>query len=224
MTEAALNNIFLVMQGVLFGYLLWDMSDDKTAGWTKRQSIGVATAAVLALLGVPVLATIGQGVTYSDILARTAFNGWQVVVALVMIWIYRSTPKTRIVKVGSIVAEADRLASVFDQLPMGAIVLDHDCTILHANQALCADFGYAPAELEGKHVNTIVPHRHHDGHEAKIQSVIDGMVGPSGWRSVVGLHKNGSEIKIKLSVRALEQGILSDGPGMGIGLTELRLK
>lgn len=115
-----------------------------------------------------------------------------------------------------------RAAAAFDQSPIGKIVLDRDAMIVQVNSALCNDFGYNPLELIGKHINFLVPERYHKGHTEKVRSVIDREIGPSGWRDVAGKHKDGRTIKIKLSVYALDMGLLHTGPAYGMGLTEMR--
>lgn len=125
-------------------------------------------------------------------------------------------PKTDLIE------SVEILSNVFRQLPLGCIVLDRSCTIIEVNTALASDFGYTPSELVGLHVNALLPSESQEGHQDKVQSIIDGTRKPTGWRDVTGKHKNGSAVKIRLSVKPLSRGVFSNGPALGIGMTEMR--
>ena len=95
-----------------------------------------------------------------------------------------------------------RLASVLDTAVDGIIVIDEAGRILVFNKASEALFGYGADEVFGRSVNLIMPaaqSARHDAHVARYLATGERKVIGVG-REVIGLHRDGTEIPIELSV------------------------
>ncbi len=95
-----------------------------------------------------------------------------------------------------------RLASVLDTAVDGIIVMDEQARVLSYNKSCERMFGYRADEVIGRNVKVIMPpafSRHHDSYVQNYLSTGERRIIGIG-REVVGMHRDGTEIPIELSV------------------------
>ncbi|MBX3120172.1 MAG: PAS domain S-box protein [Fimbriimonadaceae bacterium] len=98
--------------------------------------------------------------------------------------------------------ESELLRAVVEAALDGIITIDEAGTIITANPAVERILGYSAAEIIGKNVNMLMPSPYHEEHDEYLQNYkrtgkrkIIGI-----GREVRGLHKDGREVPIELSV------------------------
>ena len=100
---------------------------------------------------------------------------------------------------------------------MDAIVtIDADSTIRFANPAVERLFGYAPAELEGEPLSTLMPDGYAERHRGALERYLDTGEQTMDWSAVEfpGLHRDGSELLLSISFGAFEE----DGEQRFVGI------
>lgn len=92
--------------------------------------------------------------------------------------------------------------AIFDNALEAIMVIDIDCTIVTANRAVERIFGYAPSQVIGKHIGTLLPDPAPTGRRKNPPTY-----GPEGLRAIVGVgrevdgrRKGGETFPIDLSV------------------------
>jgi PAS domain S-box-containing protein len=96
-----------------------------------------------------------------------------------------------------------RIRAVMDNVADGIITITADGTIESVNRATEGIFGFAPSELVGKNVKLLMPAdtaRVHDQYLAHYRDTGEAKIIGRGVREVVGLHRDGREFPMDLSV------------------------
>lgn len=101
-----------------------------------------------------------------------------------------------------------RFSQIFENLPLGALVVDSRQRIVQVNSALAAEFGYPREELVGQQLEMLLPPRYREGH---LQHVEGYVAAPSSrmmgsGRDLTGLHRSGQEIPVEIALTRLENG------------------
>ncbi len=112
--------------------------------------------------------------------------------------------------------EERRIRAVLDNIGDGILTMDTQGRIRSVNPAACQTFGYMPEELLGQEMAILMPAELRDRHRAGMQRYLDGgaaRVVNKGAIELPGLHKNGSQFPIELSVTHVDDddGILFIG-------------
>jgi len=101
-----------------------------------------------------------------------------------------------------------RFSQIFENLPLGALVVDTRQRIVQVNSALSAEFGYPREELVGQPLETLLPARYRELHREHVEGYVAApasrMMG-SG-RDLTGLHRSGQEIPVEIALTKLENG------------------
>lgn len=101
-----------------------------------------------------------------------------------------------------------RFAQIFENLPLGLVVVDGRQRIVQANASVAALFGHAPEELAGQPLDVLLPERYREGHArhfAGYRAAPASRMMGSG-RDLTGLHRSGQEIPVEIALSALEGG------------------
>ncbi|MCW3091983.1 MAG: two-component sensor histidine kinase [Ferruginibacter sp.] len=90
----------------------------------------------------------------------------------------------------------------FQNATMGILIMGSDGKIIAINSHALNEFGYSEGELQGNSIEVIIPERFHLGHRYHCDKYMDS---PGRWSmgkgiEVFGLHKNGSEIAMEISL------------------------
>lgn len=99
------------------------------------------------------------------------------------------------------------LTTLLDAMPDAVLISDTTGTILRANTAVGALFGYAPEALTGNSINMLMPQALAERHDGIMQSYMDtGKARIIGrGRAVEGLRHNGATFPLHLSIGRAEQ-------------------
>nr|WP_240511569.1 PAS domain-containing sensor histidine kinase [Novosphingobium panipatense] len=101
-----------------------------------------------------------------------------------------------------------RFTQIFENLPLGALVVDSRQRVVQVNSALAAEFGYPREELVGQPLEMLLPPRYRAPHGEHVAGYIAApssrMMG-SG-RDLTGLHRSGQEIPVEIALTRLENG------------------
>jgi PAS domain S-box-containing protein len=93
-----------------------------------------------------------------------------------------------------------RLAAIVDSAPLAIIETDSSGIIQFASAHTARIFGHEPEELVGRSIETLIPARYAQGHEALRRGYFVElsvrMMG--GLRTVYGLHRNGHELPLEI--------------------------
>ena len=104
------------------------------------------------------------------------------------------------------------LDSVMNAVPQAIITVDESGRIQSANRSSQSVFGYAPHELTGMPLESLVPTLHRDLHARHFSEFLRGRETEerrmAGGRDVEGLRKDGSSVPVEVSIDHLA---LSDG-------------
>jgi PAS domain S-box-containing protein len=103
---------------------------------------------------------------------------------------------------------SELVRSVLDSAPDAMIIIDSAGTILFANRQVAPLFGYAPAEIVGARVETLMPERFRVKHTGHRQGYgLNGRVRPMGMGlELYGMRKDGSEFPVEISLSPMPQG------------------
>ena len=101
--------------------------------------------------------------------------------------------------------------AILDGAPDAMLTVGEDGIIRTANRAVMDLFGYQPAELIGKPIETLVPQRIRPGHPSLRKSFMAGGVnrrmGAISHRSELrGVRKDGSEVPVDISLALIHAG------------------
>ncbi|SFG00046.1 PAS/PAC sensor signal transduction histidine kinase [Novosphingobium sp. CF614] len=99
-----------------------------------------------------------------------------------------------------------RFTQIFDNLPLGLIVVDGRQRIVQVNASLTAIFGYAIDELIGQPLEMLLPDRYreaHGRHFTGYSAAPSSRMMGSG-RDLTGLHRSGQEIPVEIALTGLE--------------------
>ena len=95
-----------------------------------------------------------------------------------------------------------RFAQIFENLPVGLLVVDSRQRIVKANRTLGADFGYSREELIGQSLAMLIPERYRAAHRDHLQGYVQRpssrMMGVG--RDLTGLHRSGQEFPIEIAL------------------------
>ncbi|WP_395331388.1 PAS domain-containing sensor histidine kinase [Novosphingobium sp. BL-8H] len=99
-----------------------------------------------------------------------------------------------------------RFSQIFENLPLGLIVIDSRQRIVQLNQALADLFGYAREELVGSSLDTLLPPRYRTEHHHHVDGYTHSPVARSMGlgRDLTGLHRLGREIPVEVALTRLE--------------------
>jgi PAS domain S-box-containing protein len=103
----------------------------------------------------------------------------------------------------------DVFRDVVEHAPYALLVVDPAGRITFANARIQALFGYHPAELQGRPVESLIPHAFPAQHavlRAQLQreAVTGRDVG--GGRDLHGLHRDGREFPVEVGLSAIQTG------------------
>ena len=105
------------------------------------------------------------------------------------------------------VAAERRFSQIFENLPLGLLLVDDRQRIVQVNRTLADEFGYSPESLVGQPLDLLVPDRYRHGHASHVDGYIAApssrMMG-SG-RDLTGLHSCGEELPVEIALTRLEQ-------------------
>ena len=93
-------------------------------------------------------------------------------------------------------------------MPQGVLLTDASGIILMTNTALNEEFGYSSEELQGRHLELLLPERYRDVHIGHLSFYL---ANPSQrkmgtGRDLTGLHKSGVEFPIEIALSSLDFG------------------
>lgn len=99
-----------------------------------------------------------------------------------------------------------RFAQIFENLPLGLIVVDGRQRIVQVNASLSTIFGYARDDLIGQPLEMLLPDRYRDAHGRHFSGY---MAAPSSrmmgsGRDLTGMHRCGQEIPVEIALSRLE--------------------
>lgn len=99
-----------------------------------------------------------------------------------------------------------RFRRLFENLPLGLLVIDDLQRIVRVNGTLASEFGYQREDLIGQPLEMLLPQRYRKAHESHVQGYLAApssrMMG-SG-RDLTGLHSSGQEIPVEIALSRLE--------------------
>jgi PAS domain S-box-containing protein len=116
--------------------------------------------------------------------------------------------------------EAERtrthLRAITDNSMDAIITIDADSTIRFANPAVERLFGYAPDELEGAPLTTLMPEREADAHRDAVERYLTSGDPTTDWSAVelTGKHRDGHEVPLSISFGEFEE----DGERRFVGI------
>jgi PAS domain S-box-containing protein len=118
--------------------------------------------------------------------------------------------KTRQVKtaLAKSVESETRFRTLAETASDAILTIDADSNIVYVNEAVQRVFGYAPEELVGKKLTSLMPERMRTSHEAGLARYISSRAKNIPWSGVTlpGLHRDGREIPLELSFGEFERG------------------
>lgn len=99
-----------------------------------------------------------------------------------------------------------RFRRLFENLPLGLLVVDGLQRIVKVNGTLAGEFGYRREDLIGQPLEMLLPQRYRAAHERHVEGYLaeptSRMMG-SG-RDLTGLHSSGQEIPVEIALSRLE--------------------
>jgi PAS domain S-box-containing protein len=104
--------------------------------------------------------------------------------------------------------DASRLASLFNSSPDAIVLVGADGEIIRANDRVETVFGYEPADLEGRRIETLVPEPEREQHPAQRESYMENpTTRPMGANlSLRARRKDGSTFPVDISLSPIETG------------------
>jgi PAS domain S-box-containing protein len=101
-----------------------------------------------------------------------------------------------------------QLEAIGENAVDGIVIIDAESVIRFANPAMEELLGYAPDELEGEPLTTLIPPRHREKHLEAVGRYIETGERTIDWRSVEfhGRHREGHEVPLSVSFGEFEQG------------------
>lgn len=107
---------------------------------------------------------------------------------------------------GHLATAERRFSQIFENLPLGLIVIDARQRIVQLNQALADLFGYTREELVGRPLDALLPQRYHTDHHHHVASYIEAPVARTmgSGRDLTGLHRLGREIPVEVALTRLD--------------------
>lgn len=111
------------------------------------------------------------------------------------------------------------LELVVDNASNGILAIDTESTIIFANPAIEAIFGYEPDELVGESLTVVIPESHRDRHLEAIERYLETGERSLDWDRIElpGLHRDGHEVPLSITFREVTRngqtlfvGIISD--------------
>lgn len=100
----------------------------------------------------------------------------------------------------------ERLRAFISTARDAMLVIDGRGTILAFNPAAEELFGYRSGEIVGRSINMLMPTRYADHHDRHVQEPRHGVAPVGTNREMVGLHRNGTEFPIELTVGSTMSG------------------
>jgi PAS domain S-box-containing protein len=117
-----------------------------------------------------------------------------------------------------------RLSMIVESAPNGLIMADEHGHMMMVNSQLESIFGYSREELLGQPVEILIPerfHQSHVNHRREYEANPEPRKMARG-RELLGLHKNGTEIPIEISLKPIQLGKKRMMLAMVVDLTELK--
>lgn len=95
---------------------------------------------------------------------------------------------------------------LFEAASEGIIIVDSKQTVIAANTSAEGMFGYEPGELEGSHLNVLIPRRYHGNHGANFKSFMrDQEKRQMGHgRDLYGVKKSGENFPVEAGLNPFE--------------------
>jgi len=90
-------------------------------------------------------------------------------------------------------------ALLYEHAPIGILAINQEKKIVKFNREAEKIFGYAAAEILGKHVVTLIPERYRNFHSRPFGAVMGHPESSSKTFEFIGLKKNGNEFPVELS-------------------------
>ena len=90
-------------------------------------------------------------------------------------------------------------ALLYEHAPIGILAINQEKKIVKFNREAEKIFGYAAAEILGKHVVTLIPERYRNFHFRPFGAVMGHPESSSKTFEFIGLKKNGNEFPVELS-------------------------
>lgn len=108
------------------------------------------------------------------------------------------------------------LRAITDNSMDAIVTIDADSRIRFANPAVERLFGYAPSELEGEPLSTLMPEREVDRHHEAVDRYLSGGDPTMDWSAVEfpGQHRDGREVPLSISFGEFEE----DGERRFVGI------
>lgn len=99
-----------------------------------------------------------------------------------------------------------RFSQIFENLPLGLIIIDARQRIVQLNQALADQFGYEREELVGQPLEMLLPPRYRTDHYHHVDGYTRAPVARAMGlgRDLTGLHRLGREIAVEVALTRLE--------------------
>ncbi|TCM19581.1 PAS/PAC sensor signal transduction histidine kinase [Novosphingobium sp. PhB165] len=99
-----------------------------------------------------------------------------------------------------------RFSQIFENLPLGLIVIDAHQRIVQVNEALAAQFGYGIEDLVGRSMDMLLPQRYRADHQHHVDGYTQAPVARAmgSGRDLTGLHRSGREIPVEVALTRLE--------------------
>jgi PAS domain S-box-containing protein len=116
----------------------------------------------------------------------------------------------------------ERYRVVSETAPDAIFTIDGDSRILFCNAAVERVFGYAPADMIGKKLETIIPERFREAHRHGIERYLRTFQRNIPWNGVelIGQHRDGHEFPVEISFGAWTSGTRTIFTGYARDITE----
>ena len=122
---------------------------------------------------------------------------------------YASLSLQNISLISKLTDSEQSLRNVLETISDGVVSIDHQGTILYANEGIEKIFGYDPLELNGADLEILMPEFYRPLHREGIQRYLEtGKKHLNDWHSVnlPGRHKNGHEVPLEISFGESNKG------------------
>jgi len=130
-----------------------------------------------------------------------------------LIWFYEITEQKRLQTeiekaLSDSKAERSRTDAILAGAPDPIVIVRSDSVIEYVNTQIEKVLGYAPHELVGQRIETLLPERYRNGHSTQVHSFFEtGKVRSMGaGRELYALAKDGREIPVEISLSPVRAG------------------
>ncbi len=122
---------------------------------------------------------------------------------------YASLSLQNISLISKLTDSEQSLRNVLETISDGVVSIDHQGTILYANDGIEKIFGYDPSELNGTGLEVLMPEFYRPLHRVGMRQYLEtGTKNLHDWHSVnlPGRHKNGHEVPLEISFGESNKG------------------